>query len=90
MHIICITMYVYIYIYRSIQIDRDIYQQYIYQQYSCPQQFLLPPNRLLDLGHVHQAIRRGAILQGHRHKGAKGRSADHHAGEPLLRVGKLL
>ena len=88
MHIICITMC--IYIYRSIQIDRDIYQQYIYQQYSCTQQFLLPPNRLLDLGHVHQAIRRGAILQGHCHKGAKGRSAGHHAVEPLLHVGKIL
>jgi len=39
---------------------------------------------VLDLGHVHQAIRCGAILQGHRHEGAEGRSACHHAGEPLL------
>ena len=48
---------------------------------SCPKHFPLP---VLDLGHVHQAIRCGAILQGHRHEGAEGRSACHHAGEPLL------
>ena len=42
------------------------------------------PLPVLDLGHVHQAIRCGTILQGHRHEGAEGRSACHHAVEPLL------
>ena len=51
---------------------------------SCPKHFPLP---VLDLGHVHQAIRCGAILQGHRHEGAEGRSACHHAAEPLLTSG---
>jgi hypothetical protein len=45
------------------------------------------PLPVLDLGHVHQAIRCGTILQGHRHEGAEGRSACHHAAEPLLTSG---
>ena len=41
---------------------------------------------VLDLGQVEQPVRRGAVLQCHRHEGPEGGDACDHALLPLIRV----